>query len=60
MGERFYALVGTGHAFNHGPVIGRLATDLVVDGESDLFDLDHFPLDRFEDAPTDEIYAESM
>jgi glycine/D-amino acid oxidase-like deaminating enzyme len=39
---------------------GQLAETVGVDGESDLFDLDHFALDRFEDAPTDEIYAESL
>ncbi|MDG5776785.1 FAD-binding oxidoreductase [Haloarculaceae archaeon H-GB2-1] len=55
-----YALVGAGHAFKHGPVIGQLAKDLVVDGESDLFDLDEFRLDRFDGKPTDEIYAESL
>lgn len=55
-----YALVGAGHAFKHGPVIGRLATDLLVDGESDLFDLDNFTLDRFDDDAGDEIYAKSL
>jgi glycine/D-amino acid oxidase-like deaminating enzyme len=43
-----YALVGAGHAFKHGPIIGQLAADLVVDGESDLFALNHFSIDRFE------------
>lgn len=47
--EGLYALVGAGHGFKHGPVIGQLAADLVLEGESDLFDLDHFTVDRFED-----------
>lgn len=44
-----YALVGAGHAFKHAPIIGRLAADLVLEGESDLFDLGLFAVDRFED-----------
>jgi sarcosine oxidase subunit beta len=55
-----YALVGAGHAFKHGPVIGQLATDLLVDGESGLFDLDNFTLDRFDEDAGDEIYAKSL
>lgn len=47
--DGLYALVGAGHAFKHGPVIGHLAADLLLDGESDLFDLDHFTVDRFDD-----------
>jgi glycine/D-amino acid oxidase-like deaminating enzyme len=47
--EGLYALVGAGHAFKHGPVIGQLAADMVLEGESDLFDLEHFRVDRFED-----------
>jgi len=47
--EGLYALVGAGHAFKHGPVIGHLAADLLLDGESDLFDLDLFGIDRFDD-----------
>lgn len=47
--DGLYALVGAGHALKHGPVIGRLAADLVLRGESDLFDVDHFTVDRFED-----------
>lgn len=44
-----HALVGAGHAFKHAPVIGQLAADLVLEGESDLFDLDDFSVDRFDD-----------
>lgn len=47
--DGLYGIVGAGHAFKHGPVIGQLAADLVVEGESDLFDLSHFTVDRFED-----------
>jgi len=47
--DGLYALVGAGHAFKHGPVIGQLAADMVLEGESDLFDLDHFTVDRFDD-----------
>lgn len=53
------ALVGAGHAFKHGPVIGELAADLVLDGESDLFDLDHFAVDRFDDRSPDQPLPES-
>ncbi len=37
----------SGHGFKHAPAIGRLLTDLVVDGESGLVDVDTFSLDRF-------------
>jgi len=57
--EGLYALVGAGHAFKHGPVLGRLAADLVLEGESDAFDLEQFSADRFEDrSPDQELPAE--
>lgn len=47
--DGLYALVGAGHAFKHAPVIGELARDLVLDGSSDIVDLDHFSVARFDD-----------
>jgi glycine/D-amino acid oxidase-like deaminating enzyme len=44
-----YALIGAGHAFKHAPVIGQLAADLLLEGESELFDLGAFSVDRFDD-----------
>lgn len=51
----------SGHGFKHGPAVGRIMRDLVVDGETDLVDASYFALGRFEDdpeghgAPTDNI-----
>lgn len=41
----------SGHGFKHGPAVGRIMRDLIVDGDTDLVDVDHFALDRFEDDP---------
>lgn len=41
----------SGHGFKHGPAVGRIVADLVVDGDTDLVDVDYFALDRFEDDP---------
>lgn len=41
----------SGHGFKHGPAVGRIMRDLVVDGDTDLVDADYFALDRFEDDP---------
>ena len=41
----------SGHGFKHAPAVGRLMTDLVLRGESNLVDLEYFSLDRFEDDP---------
>lgn len=61
--QGLYVLVGAGHALKHGPVIGHLAADLVLDGTSALFDLSHFSIDRFEDRspnqPLPETYEQS-
>jgi glycine/D-amino acid oxidase-like deaminating enzyme len=58
--DKLFALVGAGHAFKHGPVIGQLAADLVLEGESERFDLDHFTLDRFDDtSPQQPLTGES-
>ncbi|MEW5900893.1 MAG: FAD-binding oxidoreductase, partial [Acidobacteriota bacterium] len=43
----FYCAVGfSGHGFQHGPAVGNLLSQLIVDGRSDL-DLTPFALDRF-------------
>jgi glycine/D-amino acid oxidase-like deaminating enzyme len=41
----------SGHGFKHGPAVGKLLTDLVTEGESDLVDVGYFSLDRFEESP---------
>lgn len=44
----FVACGFSGHGFKHGPAVGRILSDLVRDGETDLVDSDYFSLDRFE------------
>lgn len=39
----------SGHGFKQAPAVGKLVTDLVVKGESEIADLEHFSLERFED-----------
>jgi glycine/D-amino acid oxidase-like deaminating enzyme len=47
--ENLVVLAGfSGHGFKHSPVIGEIATDLVVSGETEVVDIDRFSLDRFE------------
>jgi glycine/D-amino acid oxidase-like deaminating enzyme len=41
----------SGHGFKHGPAVGRMVADLVVDGDTDLVDVDYFALDRFAEDP---------
>lgn len=41
----------SGHGFKHAPVIGRGICEYIVDGGTDLFDLEYFSLDRFDGAP---------
>jgi glycine/D-amino acid oxidase-like deaminating enzyme len=36
----------SGHGFKHGPAIGRIVTDLVTAGRTDLVDRERFALDR--------------
>ena len=38
----------SGHGFKHGPGVGRILSDLLLDGETDLVDAGYFSLDRFE------------
>lgn len=47
----YFACGFSGHGFKHGPAVGRIMRDLVVDGESDLVDVDYFELGRFDDDP---------
>ena len=47
----YFACGFSGHGFKHGPAVGRIMRDLVVDGDTDLVDVDYFALDRFEDTP---------
>lgn len=41
----------SGHGFKHGPAVGKLVRDLVVDGDSELADLEFFSLSRFDADP---------
>lgn len=41
----------SGHGFKHGPIVGKILTDLVTTGSTDLVDVDYFSLDRFDDNP---------
>jgi glycine/D-amino acid oxidase-like deaminating enzyme len=41
----------SGHGFKHGPAVGRIVRDLVVDGGTDLVDATYFSLSRFEEDP---------
>ncbi|WP_336036216.1 NAD(P)/FAD-dependent oxidoreductase [Halobacterium yunchengense] len=47
----FLACGFSGHGFKHGPAVGRIVRDLVVDGDTDLVDADYFALDRFDEHP---------
>lgn len=47
----FLACGFSGHGFKHGPAVGRIMRDLVVDGDTDLVDAAYFALDRFADDP---------
>jgi len=38
----------SGHGFKHGPAVGKILSDLVTRGETDLVDIDPFSLARFE------------
>jgi len=49
----YLAAIGfSGHGFQHAPATGRIVADLVVDGETDLVDLDALSADRFERGET--------
>jgi glycine/D-amino acid oxidase-like deaminating enzyme len=51
--ENCYLACGfSGHGFKHGPAVGKMLSDLVVRGETELVDAEFFSLDRFEDDPT--------
>jgi len=41
----------SGHGFKHGPAVGRIMSDLVATGTTDLVDIEQFSLSRFEDDP---------
>lgn len=46
--DGFFCAAGfSGHGFQHGPSVGRILAEIVLDGKSD-FDLSPFALDRFE------------
>lgn len=45
----FFACGFSGHGFKHGPGVGRMMTDLVRNGTTNLVDASHFSLDRFTD-----------
>jgi len=41
----------SGHGFKHGPAVGRILRDLVLEGETDFVDVDYFSFDRFDEHP---------
>jgi glycine/D-amino acid oxidase-like deaminating enzyme len=41
----------SGHGFKHGPAVGRILRDLVLEGETDFVDIDYFSFDRFDEHP---------
>ncbi|MFB6149531.1 MAG: NAD(P)/FAD-dependent oxidoreductase [Halobacteriales archaeon] len=41
----------SGHGFKHGPAVGRILTDLIRHGDTDLVDVEYFSLSRFDDHP---------
>ena len=46
--EGFYCAAGfSGHGFQHGPAVGRILADLILDGKTE-FDLSPFIYDRFQ------------
>lgn len=47
----YFAAGFSGHGFKHGPAVGRIMRDLVVDGDTDLVDVAYFALERFEENP---------
>lgn len=44
----YFACGFSGHGFKHGPGVGRIMTDLVSDGHTDLVDTTPFSLNRFD------------
>jgi glycine/D-amino acid oxidase-like deaminating enzyme len=51
--ENCYLACGfSGHGFKHGPAVGKMLSNLVSRGETELVDAEFFSLDRFEDDPT--------
>ncbi len=43
----FFCAVGfSGHGFRHGPAVGRILSELILEGRTD-FDLAPFTFDRF-------------
>jgi len=49
--EGCYVACGfSGHGFKHGPAVGRIVSDLVAHGESDLVDTGFFSLERFSES----------
>lgn len=41
----------SGHGFKHGPAVGKIMSDLVTSGTTDLVDVDYFSLERFRQSP---------
>lgn len=39
----------SGHGFKHGPAVGKIVADLIDHGDTDLVDIDHFSVDRFDE-----------
>ena len=41
----------SGHGFKHAPAVGKVTAELVLEGDSDLVDLEYFALERFAENP---------
>ncbi len=47
----YFACGFSGHGFKQAPAVGKILTDLITTGDTDLVDVDFFSLDRFADDP---------
>lgn len=47
----YFACGFSGHGFKHAPAIGKVMTDLIIDGSTQLIDAEFFSYDRFEESP---------
>jgi glycine/D-amino acid oxidase-like deaminating enzyme len=41
----------SGHGFKHAPAVGKIVSDMLLHGSTDLVDIEQFSLDRFVDNP---------
>jgi glycine/D-amino acid oxidase-like deaminating enzyme len=46
----YFACGFSGHGFKQAPAVGKIMTDLIVEGSSELVDVDYFSYERFVDS----------